>query len=1048
MVKELKKIFNSKVIKSVAVLLVAFALMISNFSEGLFTIASKADTVGTTYYVDSVNGSDSASGTSASKAWKSLRKVNSTIFSAGDKILFKAGASYSGQLYPKGSGSAAHPIKVDMYGTGAKPVIIADGRNKSILTLFNQEYWEFSNLELTSNNNPKVTFAVNFIAKDFGTVDHIYIRNCYIHDIAGSLTSKITGGIFYTVSGNDIKTNYNDILIENNTLRTVDRTGITFDAFRSWNDKRLGEYEAGTWYPSTNVIIRGNFIDDIGGDGIVVKCCRGALVEYNTAKNCNARSTTANVAIWTYTSTGTIMQHNEAYNTRYTHDGEGFDVDSFSEETIVQYNYSHDNEGGFVLVCAPGDGAGTEGYYTRDTIVRYNISQNDGNLGVMYSGNIKNTDVYNNTIYIGEGNTTKPIDSWDWGGAWAQGGIFANNIIYNLGTGDYDLGKIDVDIKNNIYYGNHPLTEPEDENKIIDDPDLVAPGSGGFGLHTVDGYMLKANSIALGSGIAIKNCGDKDYYGNVINKSKPNIGAYGGNGVTEIEKKGVETISKNQVSYIYPINVDTVPDKKADMPTYVPLRLRDGKDEMVKVQWDGELTFKKVGSYIVYGTVKDSSGSTFKVSANVAVEKPLVDVFEKIMVINKVADWETSGDKSATYIDAMGYSGKYCLAQYDRVPFKTTASQKIENLENGLYTFRAFVNSSGKQNSSKVTVKGDKDYVGEIKQTNGFEYFEITGINVTDNKCEIKITTDGNADSWFKIDETYLIKQDAQGVNFIKNSGFDIFDINASAGETQTKETFAVYGKPVIDGVIDSIWENAVTIDVEARNFTHVSGTKSTVSGLGKLMWDEKNLYILVEVKDYAVSYTNKSAGYYRDSVEVVLDERNEREGLWVPHNETCGQWRVGAKPDDLTGSGSGYNKGIDQFKGKSGLSENGYFVEMAVPFNEIIPQLGAKIGFEIQINDDNGSGTRTGIVCWNSPLGESWQYTDVLGIVTFINDKSQMEQYAGSDAKVENLTIGSNEEKTDYSKFVLPVIIIASAMLLIVGANIGLFIYKSKKNS
>lgn len=1044
MVKSLKKLFNAKAFKVIVVFLAVLTMVVSNCSEGIFVIASKADTVGTTYYVDSVNGSDSASGTSASNAWKSLHKVNTTIFNPGDKILLKAGTSYSGQLYPKGSGSPEAPIIIDMYGKGAKPVIIADGRNKSILTLFNQEYWEISNLEMTANNNPSVSFAVNFIAKDFGTVDHIYISNCYIHDIAGSLTSKITGGIFYTVSGTKIKTNYNDILIENNTLRMVDRTGITFDSFRSWNDKRLGEYEAETWYPSTNVIIRGNFLDDIGGDGIVVKCNYGALVEYNTAKNCNARSTMANVAIWTYTSTATIMQHNEAYNTRYTHDGEGFDVDSFSEETIVQYNYSHDNEGGFVLVCAPGDGA-ADGYYTRNTTVRYNISQNDGNLGIIYSGNVTNTDFYNNTLYIGEGSTTKPIDSWDWGGAWGVGGVFANNIIYNLGTGDYDLGEIDIDIKNNIFYGNHPLTEPDDPKKITDDPMLVAPGSGGFGLHTVDGYMLREGSVALGTGLEIRDCGSKDYYGNVINKQEPNIGAYGGKGVTEIAKKGVETISKKQISYIYPIHVDTIPDKKAAMPSYIPVKLTDGKDQMVKVTWEDNLTFKEVGSYEVTGIVNDDNGSTFKVVANIVVGKPLVDIFEKIMVTSNVADWELSDNKSSSYIDAIGYSGKYCLTQYDRVPFKTTVSQKVENLENGTYVFRAFVNSSGTQNLSKITVTGDKDYVGEIKQTNGFEYFEITGINVTGGKCEIKIHTDGVEDSWLKVDETYLLKQDAQGVNFIKNSGFDIFDINASAAETETKETFAVYGKPVIDGEIDSIWENAVTIDVEARNFTHVSGTKSTVSGLGKLMWDEKNLYVLVEVKDHAVSYTNMAAGYYRDSAEVVIDERNEREGLWVPHNETCGQWRVGAKQDDLTGSGSGYNKGVKDFKGKSGITENGYFVEMAIPFNEIIPQVGAKIGFEIQINDDNGSGTRTGIVCWNSPLGESWQYTDVLGIVTFINDKSQMEQYANSDTETENLTL-KEEDSTDYSDYVLPVIIVASVMLLLAVANVVLIIIKAKK--
>ena len=78
--------------------------------------------------------------------------------------------------------------------------------------------------------------------------------------------------------------------------------------------------------------------------------------------------------------------------------------------------------------------------------------------------------------------------------------------------------------------------------------------------------------------------------------------------------------------------------------------------------------------------------------------------------------------------------------------------------------------------------------------------------------------------------------------------------------------------------------------------------------------------------------------------------------------------------------------------------------------------------------------------------MGESWQYTDVLGIVTFINDKSEMEKYADSDAEVENLTISKDEDKTDYSKYLLPVVIIAAVMVLVAFANVGLLIYKSKK--
>jgi len=634
--------FLKKKIKSVAVMFLVAVLIVLQIPD--FSLVTKADTSGNIYYIDSVNGDDSFDGLSENTAWQSLSKVNSTEFSAGDRILFKSGCAFTGQLFPKGSGEENAPIVIDMYGNGPKPVIIADGLSNTIVTLYNQEYWEINNLEITSNNNTAIQYGVNFIAEDFGTVDHIYIKNCYIRDIAGSISSKITGGIFYTVKGTTVKTNFNDILVENNSLRTVNRTGITLDAYKSWNSKLIPEDQPGTWYPSTNVVIRGNFIDDIGGDGIVVKCCVGAIVEYNTAKNCNARSSEANVAIWTWNSNDCILQFNEAYNTRYTHDGEGFDVDSFCENTLVQYNYSHDNEGGFLLVCAPGEESAS-GYYTKDTTARYNISQNDGNLAIIYSGNIYNTDFYNNTIYVGEGIKSRVIDSWDWGGAWAQGGIFVNNLIYNLGDGEYDLGEIDIDINNNLFYGNHPESEPEDLNKITENPMLVAAGSGGIGLCSVDGYKLRGDSPALQRGIEVADCGTRDYYGNKINPSKPNIGAYGGEGVFEIYSNKYDTVDFEVLDYIHPVFVNSSPQSEVRMPDYVTARLTDGTDRFIKVIWNNEpLNFEITGSYKVNGLIYSDDGNCLEVFATVNVEaKEIGEILG--------AEWQYYNGNSSVYPD-------------------------------------------------------------------------------------------------------------------------------------------------------------------------------------------------------------------------------------------------------------------------------------------------------------------------------------------------------------------------------------------------------------
>ena len=151
------------------------------------------------------------------------------------------------------------------------------------------------------------------------------------------------------------------------------------------------------------------------------------------------------------------------------------------------------------------------------TIVRYNISQNDRNQVFMLSGCITNTLIYNNTIYIAEGLTTNPVDSWDWGEVWPEDTGFYNNIFYNLGTGEYRLGGgAHTVFEHNLFYGHHPDSEPEDAHKLSCDPGLVNPGSGGAGRNTVDGYKLRPDSPCIDAGRPISNNGGRDYWGNPV----------------------------------------------------------------------------------------------------------------------------------------------------------------------------------------------------------------------------------------------------------------------------------------------------------------------------------------------------------------------------------------------------------------------------------------------------------------------------------------------------------------------------------------------------
>jgi parallel beta-helix repeat protein len=85
-----------------------------------FAIQSKAQTF--TFYVDSVSGSDSNSGTEAAP-WKTIAKVNSTNLLPGQSVGLKSGGLWRETLEVTHSGIEGSPITIGSYGTGALPII-------------------------------------------------------------------------------------------------------------------------------------------------------------------------------------------------------------------------------------------------------------------------------------------------------------------------------------------------------------------------------------------------------------------------------------------------------------------------------------------------------------------------------------------------------------------------------------------------------------------------------------------------------------------------------------------------------------------------------------------------------------------------------------------------------------------------------------------------------------------------------------------------------------------------------------------------------------
>ena len=494
--------------KSMAVFMIILLIL----STLLITTSNQVSASNTVYYMDSVNGNDMNNGLDTSAAWKTLSKVNTTVFQPGDQILFKAGGMWTGQLHPLGSGVHGNPIRIDQYGSGPKPLIDGGGIVNDVVFLYNQQYWEISNLEITNyaaTEGPRL--GVHIVAEDIGQLNHVYLENLNIHDISGQKNVRNTGGILYDVQGSVTTTWFNDILVENCSLENVTRTGIA--TYSKWMNRDGFTGGNGPWKGWTNIVIRNNSLDIIGGDGILIRNGISALVEYNVVKDANSNRNTYNAGMWPFLSDDTLFQYNEAYLTRTILDGQGFDADYHSSGTMIQYNYSHDNEGGFLLVMGPQYGPNP------DVTARYNISQNDKTRIVQFVGGVaSNFQFYNNTIYVGPGIGSELIK-----GSNLTPHYLYNNIFY-MESGSVGALTGGAVFDHNSYYPISAVSS--DAHKVISDPMLISPGSGSVGRNSVDGYMLQSSSPLINAGRTISNNGGKDYWGNALYNETPDIGAH------------------------------------------------------------------------------------------------------------------------------------------------------------------------------------------------------------------------------------------------------------------------------------------------------------------------------------------------------------------------------------------------------------------------------------------------------------------------------------------------------------------------------------------
>jgi hypothetical protein len=523
----------------------------------LAAAAGAAHAGATTYYV-SPAGSDNASGASPSSAWQTIARVNAASLQPGDTVLFQGGSTFGGLLYlgPGEGGTASAPIAFGSFGSGKATL---SGGTGGAMFAYDVAGISVRNLNFVgSGASSNTTDGIGFYNDLAGNVKLQSITIDGV-DVSGFGDYGILIGAWNGASG------YQDVSVTNSNLHDNGRGGLstygpTFNAGSP--TYALANVYVGHVYAFQNQGVPSDKSRN-SGNGIVLGSVSGGTVERSVAHDNGAlcSASACGAGIWAYDSTGMTIQYDESYDNRTgsSVDGDGFDLDQNVSKSLLQYNYSHGNDGaGYLLYTGQGNSA-----WTGNT-VRYNISENDGRKNgyssVFVGGRVYATAIYDNTLYVSPSTTGTPraVRVLSVGGS----DTIRNNILYVVGglpmISAPALSTASLVFQQNDYFspsgvfsvfwgsghysalsGWRAAVGQEKLNGkavgVTFDPKLTNPGGGGTignpdQLASLSAYVLQPTTPLLDIGLNLSafgiNAGSHDYYGvPVPTGAGPEIGA-------------------------------------------------------------------------------------------------------------------------------------------------------------------------------------------------------------------------------------------------------------------------------------------------------------------------------------------------------------------------------------------------------------------------------------------------------------------------------------------------------------------------------------------
>jgi len=182
----------------------------------------------------------------------------------------------------------------------------------------------------------------------------------------------------------------------------------------------------------------------------------------------------------------------------------------------------------------------------------------------------------------------------------------------------------------------------------------------------------------------------------------------------------------------------------------------------------------------------------------------------------------------------------------------------------------------------------------------------------------------------------------------------------------------------VIDGRADDLWSEARENRIGNVIYESPSNDED-LSASYKALWDEKNLYVLVDVTDDSLKNDSDSDMWYLDDcVEVFIDADNSKS---ESYGDNDAQYHFDWDKNKPSMSQFEHGK-TDGIEFAMVTTENGYRTEIKFPWSTLgaEPSAGKKIGLDVHVNDDDDGGDRDSKMTWQGKEDNAWQTPSAFG--------------------------------------------------------------------